>query len=44
MFEPYQIAASPVDVLGYWAAKQPDKTAYVFLAERGGEEASLTFF
>lgn len=43
MFEPYQIAASPVDVLGYWAAKQPDKTAYVFLAERGGEEASLTF-
>jgi len=32
-----------VDLLGQWAREQPDERAYVFLSDRGGEEAVLTF-
>ena len=31
------------DVLAHWADQQPNARAYVFLKERGGEDASLTF-
>jgi acyl-CoA synthetase (AMP-forming)/AMP-acid ligase II len=34
---------SLTDVLAHWANRQPNARAYVFLKERGGEDASLTF-
>ena len=34
---------SLTDVLAHWADQQPNARAYVFLKERGGEDASLTF-
>ena len=34
---------SLTDVLAHWANQQPNARAYVFLKERGGEDASLTF-
>jgi acyl-CoA synthetase (AMP-forming)/AMP-acid ligase II len=34
---------SLTDVLVHWANEQPNAPAYVFLRERGGEDASLTF-
>jgi acyl-CoA synthetase (AMP-forming)/AMP-acid ligase II len=34
---------SLTDVLAHWANEQPNARAYVFLKERGGEDASLTF-
>ena len=34
---------SMVELLRARAAEQPDERAYVFLSDRGGEEASLTF-
>jgi acyl-CoA synthetase (AMP-forming)/AMP-acid ligase II len=34
---------SLTDVLTHWASEQPNARAYVFLKDRGGEEASLTF-
>jgi acyl-CoA synthetase (AMP-forming)/AMP-acid ligase II len=35
--------ASLADLSGHRAERQPDDRAYVFLSERGGEEATLTF-
>jgi acyl-CoA synthetase (AMP-forming)/AMP-acid ligase II len=35
--------ASLTDVLAHWANQHPNARAYVFLKERGGEDASLTF-
>ena len=35
--------SSMVELLRARAAEQPDERAYVFLSDRGGEEASLTF-
>jgi acyl-CoA synthetase (AMP-forming)/AMP-acid ligase II len=40
MESPFQ---SLLDILGYWVKTAPQKRAYVFLSEKGGEEASLTF-
>jgi acyl-CoA synthetase (AMP-forming)/AMP-acid ligase II len=34
---------SLTDVLAHWANEQPNARAFVFLKERGGEDASLTF-
>ena len=43
MNRPQDDAASLTDVLAHWAKEQPNARAYVFLKERGGEDASLTF-
>jgi acyl-CoA synthetase (AMP-forming)/AMP-acid ligase II len=40
---PFSQLSSLADVLRYRSAMQPDDRAYVFLSERGGEEAVLTF-
>ena len=36
-------AASLIEVLGHRAATQPNERAYVFLSDRGSEEAAVTF-